>query len=715
MSQDKKAISIKYPKFNYMEENPYQEEMDKLIDISLSEANTTRTQKNITECLTKSIKSKYGVKDKEELKSKVENILALHGLSQKHFDPLSTISTLTFGNLQTVNDISVDDNANKTSTNMEGIQGEAFLSYKKLAGYDYLYQTLKELYGKSEAKKCMASMFDFSLALNDSTKILVPYCYCIDASKIVMEGRNFGQVHSSPAHRVATYISVLGDTIREISFNVAGAIAVGTFFLDIAHLAIYRERITLDDLRTDKKVRKAISNHLQQFIHTVNHYSRNSVESPFTNVSCFDRDKLRGLIDEDNYDWYFQKKAAIVEDNNLENTKEAFKEFVLDYIEELQQMYIDIFNEGDPLRNGLQFPFPVTTINLSIDINKETGERKLTTENNNLLNYIVKKDISRFNIYCSEGTKVASCCRLISDAEMLELGEGVNSFGGSQVSLGSHRVVTINFARAAYEAESYDDFKSIITDRVEEMAKILKAHRVLIHKLEACGTQPWITNGWINMSHMFSTFGCCGYVEADEILKAKFNHATFDYMKDFLVYFNEECKRLAKEENIVMNIEAIPAEGMAPKLAKSDKILVGGTYDIYANQWCSLWKDYTIYEKMKRDGEINALMTGGSIVHINIDSHVTSSQAKNLISDAIKYGMAHFALNAVYAECAECGHVHKGKVEKCPKCGSEKVSYLTRVIGYFSRVAGWNKTRREKDFANRKFLNYNQIKDQLDS
>jgi ribonucleoside-triphosphate reductase len=214
---------------------------------------------------------------------------------------------------------------------------------------------------------------------------------------------------------------------------------------------------------------------------------------------------------------------------------------------------------------------------------------------------------------------------------------------------------------------------------------------------------------------MFSTFGCCGYVEADEILKSKFNHATFDYMKDFLVYFNEECKRLAKEENIVMNIEAIPAEGMAPKLAKSDKILVEGTYDIYANQWCSLWKDYTIYEKMKRDGEINALMTGGSIVHINIDSHVTSSQAKNLISDAIKYGMAHFALNAVYAECAECGHVHKGKVEKCPKCGSEKVSYLTRVIGYFSRVAGWNKTRREKDFANRKFLNYNQIKDQLDS
>lgn len=576
MSLDnKKVIKLKYPKFNVFEENPYQEEMNKLIDISLSEANTTRTLKNITECLAKSIKSKYGITDKEELKTKVDRLLALHGLSQKNFDPLATISTLTFGKLQTVNDVSIDDNANKTTTNMEGICGEAVLPYKKLAGYDYLYQTLKELYDKTTAKKCMASMFDFSLALNDSTKILMPYCYCIDASKLVTIGRDFGQVHSGPVHRISTYISVLGDTIRELSYNVAGAIAVGTFFLDVAHLAIYKERITLDELRTDKKTRKSIINNFQQFIYTVNHYSRNAIESPFTNVSCFDRDKLSNLISADNYEWYFEKRAAIIEDNELENTKDAFKEFVLDYIEELQEIYIDIFNAGDPLRNGLQFPFPVTTINISINIDPETGERRLTTENNSLMNYICKKDVSRFNIYCSEGTKVASCCRLISDSEMMSLGEGVNSFGGSQVSLGSHRVITLNFARIAYEAESYDDFKAILSERVEEMAKILKAHRVLIHKLESYGTQPWISNGWINMRHMFSTFGCVGYVEADEILKMKFDHVEFDYMKDFLVYFNSECKRAATTENIVYNIEAIPAEGMAPKLAKSDMIIFG--------------------------------------------------------------------------------------------------------------------------------------------
>ena len=572
MSENKRIINIDYPKFNPMEDNPYQEEMDKLVDITLTEANSTRSIKNITECLAKSLKSKYGITDKEELKQKVHDILAIHGMSPEFFDPISFVSKQVFGNLQTVNDVSVDDNANKSNVNMEGICGEAFLPYKKVIGYDYLYQVIKELYGKEEAKKCCASMYDFSLALNDSTKITIPYCYCIDASKLVLVGRNFGQVHSSPAKRIGTYISVLCDTIREISFNIAGAVAVGSFFLDIAHLAIYKERITLDDVKTDKKTRKYISNCLQQFIHSVNHYSRNAVESPFTNVSLFDRVKLAALIDDDNYGWYFPKKASIVEDNEIKDTKEAYRDFVLDYIEELQEIYIDIFDAGDPLRNGLQFPFPVTTINAAITID-ENGNRKLTDENNRLLDYITSKDISKYNIYCSEGTKVASCCRLLSDTEMIGLGEGVNSFGGSQISLGSHRVCTTDMFRAALEAKSYEDFKKILTERIEESCKILKAHRVLIHKLEKCGTQPWISNGWINMSHMFSTYGCIGYNEAADLLKHKFNNADFDYMKDFMEYFSEECKRISAENNMIWNLEAIPGEGMAPKLAKANKII----------------------------------------------------------------------------------------------------------------------------------------------
>jgi ribonucleoside-triphosphate reductase len=135
--------------------------------------------------------------------------------------------------------------------------------------------------------------------------------------------------------------------------------------------------------------------------------------------------------------------------------------------------------------------------------------------------------------------------------------------------------------------------------------------------------------------------------------------------------------------------------------------------DIHANQWVSLWTDHTIYEKMQRDGEIQKLMTGGSIIHINVDSKLTATQADALINDSIKYGMAHFALNSVYTECEDCKKVHKGNYKKCPNCTSENLTHYTRVIGYFSKVENWNKTRREQDFPNRKFLDANGVKAQL--
>lgn len=161
----KKSINIKFPVFDVNVENPYQDEMNKIIDANLAEASTTRTLKNITETLTKSLKSKYGITDKEELKEKVNAILKLHGLSSENFDPIAIISKLTFGEQKTVNDVSIDDNANKTENNMTGIMGEAALPYQKIVGFDYLYQIMKELYGKEEAKKCSANMYDLSLYL----------------------------------------------------------------------------------------------------------------------------------------------------------------------------------------------------------------------------------------------------------------------------------------------------------------------------------------------------------------------------------------------------------------------------------------------------------------------------------------------------------------------------------------------------------------------
>lgn len=706
----KKPIKVNYPEFDKLDDIKYQEELDRLTDEKFINAGTVKTIKRIKAATVDVVRRKYN-KTNGELKSISDTILKTHGLHEENFDFMNSFSKFVTSKL---GDVSIDDNSNKGSVSIKGHLKEIELPIDKLIGYDMLYRTMKELYGKSEAKKLSAKMYDYSLALADSSNILLPYCWALDASKLVTMGRDFGTLPSKPAKRVGSYISALCETIHQMSSHLAGAIAIGTFFLDIAHILIYKERLSIAELRDNKRKRKQIENEFQQFVHSVNHLSRNSVESPFTNISIFDKDKLKALIADDNYGWYFPKKTQVLVDNNLggEDYKledKDYKTFVLEYIFELQKIFVEFFDKGDPINNGMPYRFPVVTINLS-KYKSETGEYIIDKENE-LLNYIIKKDISRYNIFTSEGQKVCSCCRLISNKDMLDMAASVNSFGGSNISLGSHRVVTINLARIALETQDYEQYKKLLDRRIEYAAKILKAHRLLIMKLSDKGLHPFIKNGWINMNRMFSTYGLLGVVEANKILRQA-NKTDFDYIEDILKFVNDKAKAYSEKYNFIFNIEQIPGESMAVRLAKIDQLLFGNPYNLdplYANQNIPLWQDATIYEKMDADGKYNQLYTGGGIVHIQIDSNVTPTQAKNIILYAVKSGCEHFALNAIYSKCKKCGTVHKGKVTTCSCCGHTELSYFTRVVGFFVPVDDMNKVRREWEFQRRKFVDLKAI------
>ena len=537
----KKILNVKSPTIvdSYYEDEDFKKELDKVSDDILINAETTRTIKNIKKTLASALKKKYGFSN-GELKELTSKILNIHGLDATNFDTLANFAKILDSR---VNDVSIDDNSNKNEKTIAGVNNEITASNRKLIGYHMLYGVMKDLYGQAEAKVLSGDLYDFSLGLSDSTNILIPYCWALDASKLVWEGRKFGQLPSAPVHRVDSYISALDETIHQMSSHLAGAIAIGTFFLDVAHILIYKQRVPFEVVKNDPTMRKYIENCFQTFVHSVNHLSRNGVESPFTNISLFDRIKLSGLISKDNYAWYFANKKAIAVDNGLENamTDEEWKEFVINYIMELQEIYAKFHEKGDPLNNGIPYRFPVTTMNISKD-----DDGNILDEN--FFDFVCQRDITRFNIFTSKGTKVASCCRLINDAELLDMGSTVNSFGGSTVSMGSHRVVTINFARIAYEANSMEDFYKILDKRIRGAAKVLKAHKVLIGKMEAKGLEPFITRGWIRMDRLFSTFGILGVVEAKKILETKFSDEIKegqDVMNDYLVYLNKHSQEYA--------------------------------------------------------------------------------------------------------------------------------------------------------------------------
>jgi len=652
-----------------------------------NEADTTVTIKQISKGLKANLKRKFPEKDNEWLNNTTEKILEMNGIDFNHFNFIHVIEKVISERL---NDVSIDDNSNKNEKTIAGIFAEAIAPIKKVVGFDYLYRTMKEMYGKPRAKRLASNMYDYSIGLSDSTNVLLPYCWAMDSSKLLTIGREFGQLPSGPAKRISSYISALCETVHNFATNLAGACAIGDFFLCVSKLAYYNMDLKIENLY-DPKCRKHFENEFQQFVHSVNHLSRNSSESPFTNISIFDKVKLKYFVSQE-VEWMFPIP------DTWEGSKDDFYSYMTDYIYEIQNIFLDFFDKGDPLNNGTPYRFPVITLNFSKD-----GD---TIKDIDFLENVTSRDIFRYNIFLSEGTKIASCCRLVNDNELFDMGTQSNSFGsGALSSLGSHRVATINFNRIALEAKSVEDFWKIYNQRIEDSRDILKAHKTLIVMLANKGLQKFISNGWINVKRLFSTFGIMGLVECQKTMERKFN-IEYDIIEQSLIHLNKKSKEFSTNgEGYVFNIEQIPGESYAVRLCNVDKLLFGEelvTCKLYANQFLPLWEDATVWEKLDIDGKYNKLITGGSLVHAQLGEKITKTQAKEIINYAVKSGCEHFALNSIYSKC-ENGHMTMGDISTCPICKGEIVDKYTRVVGFMVPVSSMNKVRREWEFPRRTF------------
>ncbi|MBO4620790.1 MAG: hypothetical protein J5654_11860, partial [Victivallales bacterium] len=62
---------------------------------------------------------------------------------------------------------------------------------------------------------------------------------------------------------------------------------------------------------------------------------------------------------------------------------------------------------------------------------------------------------------------------------------------------------------------------------------------------------------------------------------------------------------------------------------------------------------------------------------------------------------AQVTISPEFTYCQHCGHQNRGLQSACVQCGSEDVFGLTRVVGYFSKIQNWNKSKRYGELINR--------------
>ncbi len=605
-----------------------------------------------------------------------DEIFHIQGIANSHLDIVKYTDDFFQNSASAMADKTVDPNANNSDKSVlqyHHSHGKALL---RLNSLHILYTALKKEYSKEIADLCVSNVVNGKIFINDLHNLVSPYCYAFDLHTLVAEGMTFykGSMNIGSPKRSDSFIDLVLQATAYISNQITGAVAYPNFFLFLDWY--YRKEFGSDYAgkmsRSNSPVKIKIRHHFQNLIYSLNWMYRGG-ESSFTNLSVLDIGFSMRLF------------SGYVFPNG-----EEFSETTARSMIKLSQEFFEYFAEIN-LKEGM-FTFPVMTLAISLN------------EQGNYVDRMFAEWVSRANskkslgnVFVSEPNSFSSCCRLQNQLD----NNYQNSFGVSGVSVGSHRVAGINFGRV----QAFD-----VSEQLDCLHKILKTHRHILKRQIDGGFLPLYTASWI---HLRKQFGTVGFVGISEWAKKQSGNE-LDNMKTILSNINEQIEEWTERDNATnnfsglvysYNLEQIPAESMAVRLAKIDKILGYNKHSlIYSNQYIPLTENVPMGLRIQFQGKLDSETSGGAILHINHkDRNPLSSKQYFTIMEACRLsGTKYFGINYVYDKCYN-GHHTRSNGGNCSICGAEIAEQFTRVVGFITSTKNWNKDRREIEYPNRKF------------
>lgn len=375
-------------------------------------------------------------------------------------------------------------------------------------------------------------------------------------------------------------------------------------------------------------------------------------------------------------------------------------------------------NHINPTSRGLQFTADLTLQDELLKLEPKT-DKHIYVKIKSIMDY----DSDDPNVYCFEmtnhndpyfilanGTITHNCCRLLSDTK--KLGAFINSIGGSALSIGSVKVNTINLKRIALETfdsmnemdhDMNDDgtpkynmklaetiYLGILRQRVKLCCKVLDVQRHTIKRTHEKGLLPMFCDGGFDFSHMYSTAGVngCfevmesfGYIRVDEFGNHYYTPEADAFAKRIFDTINEVKDEFTAGKDYLMNVEQIPGEQAAIKFCQKDNLLYGddGTF-MRGNQWIPLVKQATVAEKVRVCGNLDKMVNGGAILHLNIENRFASKEeAWKTLNYIASQGVFYFAFNPKILQCKN-HHAFMG-TDHCPECGEGVENVFSRTIG----------------------------------
>lgn len=595
-----------------------------------------------------------------------------------------------------------DANANVTIKNVANLEGEVYKTTNRIIQRQRMKDKLNEMFPEV-AKLYEEDLSNHIIYAHDeaSTPVLKNYCEAVSLYPLILNG--VGEIDGITPKPPTNLNSFCGQFVN-LAFLLAsqckGAVAFGGFFVAFNYYCIKewgdhyyeKDKVIVD---TDYCIRKRtigekIIQAFQQCVWGINQPAGNrGFQSPFINFSYYDSNYFKALFDE----FYYP-----------DGTKPEWE--AIDY---LQRKFMKYLNAE---RLNAVIAMPVETMALLSDGNDiiDKEYKAFTAE-------MYAEGHSFFTYISDNPNGLASCCRLRNEIE-----ENTFSFtnGLTGIQTGSVNVITLNINRIVQnyfrffptdcnlncflsdKAKGYPFLRKYLINILERVYKYHIAYKTMLYEMEDKGMLTSSKAGYIYMKKLYSTIGINGINEAAEFLGLTCSYNE-DYMK-FCNLITSTIKEQNKLHNIrdkkrpfLFNTEFVPAESLGVKnynWDKEDGYVVNPNRNLYNSYFYIAHDNTSVLDKFRLHGKnFTSTLDGGVGCHVNLEEHLSKEQYIKLIEFAVKEGTSYFTFNIPNSECDDCGFITKHPITECPKCGSTKITWYTRIIGYLRAIKNFGKER----------------------
>lgn len=586
-----------------------------------------------------------------------------------------------------------DPNANTAIKNVASLEAEVYKDENRLIQRQRMKDKLNELFPEL-AKQYEKDLNSHIIYTHDEASTPVPKFYCMAVSlyPLMSEGvGNIDGVTPTSPNDLESFSGQLTNLIFTLSSQCKGAVAVGSYFVALNYYTImefgdkWYDKLDLcatsPYIKIQRTVRDRIYKAFSQFVWGINQPAGNrSYQSPFTNISYFDKTYFEAMFGE----FYYP-----------DGTKPEWKA-----VDVLQRLFMKWFNK---LRTKAIVAFPVETFAMV-----HNGKDIIDKKYKDLCAEMYAEGHSFFTYISDSADSLASCCRLRNKVDK-------NTFsptsGLTGIMTGSCNVITLNINRIIQDwvgdwrntgisnindninKESLQVYLENILDRVY---KYHIAYKTILYDWEDAGMFTCCNAGYIHIKKLYSTIGINGLNEAAEFLGLEVNNNEeyIEFLQLILSTIKEQNAKYSindKKRPFLFNSEVVPAESLSSKnynWDKKDGYEVPSNRNLY-NSYFFLQNDnnISVLDKMYLHGNSTYQYTdGGSACHINLEEHLSKEQYLKLIDYAIREGTSYFTFNIPNSKCEDCSYITKHPIVECPKCHSKNISQYTRIIGYLRPV-----------------------------